>query len=193
MSWFFIGLMVFGITIFFLWLLFSQKNYIPTKENNEDYTITSEAKMSYSPLNTNDVNYKDYDNGRVAEGVVRRTLEYIYKVPFKSCNPNILKNPKSKRNLEFDCFNHKLGIAAEYNGPQHYIFPNFWHKKDYNKFLKQLSYDKFKRKKAKENNIYFIEVPYTLQLNEIPPYILSVLPDCLLSKPRNEIILPKYI
>ena len=97
---------------------------------------------------------------------------------FKKCRPNWLKNPETGRNLELDFINEELRLAIEYNGIQHYVFPNcFHHTKD--KFIGQVRRDQFKRKRCDEMSVYLITVPYTVPFCDIPEYIYSKLPQDL--------------
>ena len=52
-------------------------------------------------------------------------LEEYYNKHFFSVRPNWLKNPETGYNLEIDCYNDELKLALEYNGEQHYEWPNF--------------------------------------------------------------------
>lgn len=66
--------------------------------------------------------------------------------------------------IEFDGLNEASNIAIEYNGEQHYIFPNFWHKTKED-FIKQYNRDVKKQNYCRENNIKLIIIPYTEQNN----------------------------
>lgn len=100
----------------------------------------------------------------------RRVLEEIFGVEFPSCRPDFMKNPTTRQNLEIDCYNHSLRIALEYHGEQHYRYPNHFHKSE-SEFLYQVKKDRFKRKLLPMNNIYYIEVPYTINLEDIEEFI----------------------
>ena len=68
-----------------------------------------------------------------------------------------------------------MKIAAEYNGKQHYVWPNQTGqtKED---FENQIRRDEFKRKMCDINGIYLITIPYTVPLHEIKQYIMERLP-----------------
>lgn len=119
-------------------------------------------------------NNKFCSNG---ERICRITLETIYDLPFNNCKLDCLKNPDTKRNLELDCYNEIYKIALEYNGEQHYKYPNSFHKTK-EEFIKQIKRDRLKEKLCKENGIYLIIVPYNIQNNIIPSYIMTNLPHC---------------
>lgn len=65
----------------------------------------------------------------------------------------------NKTKLEFDGYSEELKIAIEYQGYQHYIFPNVFHR-DKTDFLKQQYRDSLKREYCKQNNIVLVEIPY---------------------------------
>jgi hypothetical protein len=111
------------------------------------------------------------------EYIACRVLEEIYNEPFNKVRPDFLKNPSTKRNLELDCYNEDLRIALEYQGPQHYQWPNFT-RQSYEDFEKQRVRDKFKERRCKEEGIKLIKVPYTVKgKDRIREYILSEIKD----------------
>lgn len=111
------------------------------------------------------------------ETICRHVLEEYYGVPFKSARPNWLKNINTGANCELDCYNETLGIAVEYNGIQHYMYPNPFHKSEA-EFRKQIMRDKFKVQQCAEHGIKLATVPYTVPLtyDAIREYLLSELP-----------------
>jgi hypothetical protein len=94
---------------------------------------------------------------------LRNILKCIFKVTFDKKRfyfINIFHKDKRKRIcMEFDGYNDKLKIAFEYNGIQHYKYPNYFHKNKL-QFQKLRSKDLFKQKFCIENNIKLIIVPY---------------------------------
>jgi hypothetical protein len=105
----------------------------------------------------------------------RRVLYSIFQVPFNKYRPDFLKNHvNGGHNLELDCYNPKLKLAIEYNGIQHYKFSPFFHKNK-ETFLNQKYRDEIKRRMCKDNDIVLIEVPYTVQLEDIESYIINKL------------------
>lgn len=128
----------------------------------------------------------EYNNTRVSKGEkkCREVLEEIYGRPFKTVRPDFLKNPETGRNLELDCYNHELKIAVEYNGIQHYVWPNFTGQSR-DAFIKQLRRDKFKAKRCDEKGVYLIIVPYNVPNELIKDYITYYLPENV-SKRLNE-------
>lgn len=95
---------------------------------------------------------------------------------FKKVRPTWLKNPKTNRCLELDGFCDDLMIAVEYNGIQHYSWPNFTGCSQQD-FLKQRYRDQIKEEICISKNICLIRIPYTVSLDRIPLAIYSKLLD----------------
>jgi hypothetical protein len=110
------------------------------------------------------------------EEICCRVLEDLYGVPFVKTRPNFLQNPETGKNLELDCYNERLGLAVEYNGEQHYKFPNVFHR-SYEDFIKQVRRDRFKLDMCDANNIYLITVPYNVPHSKIRDFIIYYLPE----------------
>lgn len=113
--------------------------------------------------------------GSKTEGICRSILERHYNKKFPSMRLDILKNPDTGRNLELDCYCHDLRLALEYNGIQHYKYPNRYHKTE-DDFIMQLARDEWKSRKCKEHGIYLIIVPYTVKVTELSSFIHQRLP-----------------
>lgn len=109
------------------------------------------------------------------QAICKKIMEELYQVPFTSARPAWLKNPETGGVLEIDCYNDELGIGVEYNGIQHYIYPNVYHK-SLDEFTKQVRRDQYKIKKCEENGVYLITVPYNIPHHKIQDYILDRLP-----------------
>lgn len=114
-----------------------------------------------------------------------QTMERIYGVPFSTIRPKWLSNPETKRNLELDCYNDDLKIAVEYNGAQHYKWPNFTNQ-TYEQFINQIRRDKLKFELCDKNGVYLIVVPYNIPHDKISPYIISHLPETLQKRIKEE-------
>jgi hypothetical protein len=112
-------------------------------------------------------------------------MERIYGVPFKSVRPAWLSNPETGYNLELDCYNDELKIAVEYNGEQHYKWPNFTNQ-TYEQFINQVRRDKYKVETCDSNGVYLITVPYNIAHNKIASYITSYLPETIRDRLREE-------
>jgi len=109
------------------------------------------------------------------ESVCKQCLEFWFKKPFFSIRPKWLKSPYSENNLELDCYNADFKLAAEYNGIQHYVFPNKYMQTQ-EEFELQLAKDKFKFDRCNKLGIHLIIVPYTTKLKDIPEFLRRRLP-----------------
>jgi hypothetical protein len=105
-----------------------------------------------------------------------KALEEIFNKPFTSVRPSWLRNPETNGTLEIDCYNDELKIGVEYNGMQHYVYPNIYHKTQ-EEFIKLIRRDQYKHNKCDENGVYLITVPYNVPQNKIKQYIISFLPE----------------
>jgi hypothetical protein len=103
-----------------------------------------------------------------------KILEEIYKVPFRKVRPDFLINPVTNKRLELDCYNDTLKIALEYQGVQHYKWPNFTGQ-NYSQYIQQKYRDEIKRRLCKDLGIKLIEVPYYIPHNQMKDYILKKL------------------
>lgn len=108
------------------------------------------------------------------EAECKRVLEKIFQCEFHSVRPNWLKNPETKRNLELDCYNETCKVAVEYNGKQHYVFPNGFHKKE-SDFFKQVRRDEYKVDCCERNGVFLIRVPWKVKIEDIEQYIYNIL------------------
>jgi hypothetical protein len=120
----------------------------------------------------------EQSKGKDSKGEVecRRVLESIFKVPFKKCRPNMLRNPVTdgENNLEIDCYNDELKIGVEYNGVQHYKYVPYFHKTR-DAYNNQKYRDHIKRELCQKNGIFLIEVPYTVKIEDIESFITNKL------------------
>lgn len=106
----------------------------------------------------------------------REILERIYKgKKFNKIRPDWLRNPKTNRNLELDCYNEELKISLEYQGAQHTHFTPFFHKTEAD-LQKQIERDNFKKKKCEELGITFITVPFSVEYKDLEKYLRDRLP-----------------
>lgn len=114
-----------------------------------------------------------------------QTMERIYGVPFFSVWPKWLVNPNTNHTLELDCYNEELQLAVEYNGEQHYKWPNFTNQ-TYQQFLDQAARDELKRELCDRNGVYLIVVPYHVPYDNIPAFIMSHLPETIQKRLQEE-------
>lgn len=170
------------IIIVVLWIFYSdgpqeyvgipQEQYQPDEYEpaEELYSIPLTPKISYETLRDQPIITHSIDRESNGERITRRVFEYLFKKPFVRVRPEFLKNPESNRNLELDGYNEELKIAFEYNGIQHYCFPNGF-KQTKKEFEQQLRRDKFKLEKCNEHGIYLITVPYSVPHENILHYV----------------------
>lgn len=77
--------------------------------------------------------------------------------------PGFLRSPTTGKNLELDAYYPDWKIAMEYNGIQHYVFPNKFHEdtpEGERQFTETYTRDRLKRVLLNEQNICLITVPY---------------------------------
>lgn len=103
------------------------------------------------------------------------TLETIFQTYFTRVEPDFLKSTLTAKNLQLDGYSETLQLAFEYNGEQHYKFPNFWHK-SYDQFIRQVQNDRYKKTLCLHLGITLLIIPYTVPNGEIPEYIAALLP-----------------
>ncbi len=96
-----------------------------------------------------------------------KIFEELVEEPVEiNIRPNFLKNPKTNRNLELDCFYRKKSIAIEYNGSYHYRYEPTFHKDGNKSFLEVRERDKLKKELCVKNGIRLICVPWTVDCGE---------------------------
>jgi hypothetical protein len=85
-----------------------------------------------------------------------------------------LRNTKTNYPLELDAFCSELMIALEYNGIQHYVWPNYFHS-TIDQFFAQRDRDQLKEEICIKENICLIRISYLVELERIPLAIYSKL------------------
>lgn len=105
-----------------------------------------------------------------SEELCRDIFEEHFEQKFEKTRPEWLRNPETGRKLELDGYCEKLKIAFEYNGEQHYVFPNAFHKTE-KEFKKQVFRDRVKKKLCKKNGVKLISIPYTVKTDKLKSYI----------------------
>lgn len=110
------------------------------------------------------------------ERICRESMELIYGVKFATIRPDWLVNPETGYNLEIDCYSDELKIGVEYNGEQHYNWPNFTNQTQ-EEFINQVRRDIYKTERCRLLNIYLISVPYHIKHDDIFNFILERIPE----------------
>lgn len=128
--------------------------------------------------------------------LTHKVAERVFGVKFLSNErPEWFKNPKTNKPLELDMYNPELQLAIEYNGEQHYRFPNYYHANtDAGKvqFLDQLERDEIKRSLCAQLGINLIEVPYNIHATgakaeeHIEAFIRYFAPDAVQAREEAE-------
>lgn len=104
------------------------------------------------------------------ESICQRACWDLFREKFVKIRPSWLKNPKTNRALELDCYSAKLGIAIEYQGPQHYQHPNYLNQ-TWEQFEAGRKRDEYKRIVCCKRGIMLIEIPCTVRNGHIKQYI----------------------
>ena len=107
---------------------------------------------------------------RTGELETRAALERIFGKPFVKVRPPWIVNPKTNRRLELDCYNEDLCVACEYNGIQHYVFPNPFHS-TLAEFEAQQWRDAHKAQACQQHGVCLLVVPHTVVRPEIEDYL----------------------
>jgi hypothetical protein len=105
-----------------------------------------------------------------SERLCKAMFEAIFNERFPKARPLWLKNSRGNH-MELDGYCKKLGVAFEYHGIQHYEEKVFFHRKS-SLSLRQQD-DNTKRLLCKEHGVSLIEIPYSIQPDELQAYIYS--------------------
>jgi len=96
--------------------------------------------------------------------LTKRVAERVFGVSFKEDQRPSWMIPEGRRYpLELDLLNEEIGVAIEYNGYQHYVYPNKWHpatEKGARDFLQGVRNDELKPVLCDKRGIYLIVIPY---------------------------------
>jgi len=102
----------------------------------------------------------------------REILEQKLGIEFKK-NRFYYDELNNRKFIELDGYNFEKNIGFEYNGYQHYIYPNHYHKTK-QQFLKAQLQDAFKEQYCAERDIKLLIIPYTEE-NNLEKYIDGLL------------------
>lgn len=138
-------------------------------KQNDDYEYEWSKKLSD--------NIRGIGRG---ERICKAALEDIFQITFKKIRPSWLKNPKTGRHLEIDCYaklSNGKEIALEYQGDQHTEWQENKSRffKTEEEFIYQLSKDSFKKERILKRGAYFIEVHHKIKYKDIGLFILDEL------------------
>jgi hypothetical protein len=102
------------------------------------------------------------------ERICRWYFERIFGYKFDKVNlSEVIPYYKGRMHLDGYAIIHIQGndieLAFEYNGLQHLVYPNFFHK-SYDQFLSQQKVDQKKKELCKENEIFLITFPQTVDM-----------------------------
>lgn len=160
-----IGLVIISIIILFFFFL-----HASFSSGKGTFTDMRDLFVSEDMLIENLSTGRDIKNESKGESIARTCLQNIFKVPFPNVRIDELRNSETNRNMELDCYNEDLKIAAEYQGIQHYKFVPFFHKTQDN-FLEQRRRDMMKKEMCELYGITLITIPYNLRHDKICFYI----------------------
>ena len=110
-------------------------------------------------------------NQSFSEKYFRFVIEKLFNYSFKTFYPKWLKNKRGYR-LQIDGYNKELKLGFEYQGRQHFIYIEFFHRTKENfKYIK--SNDRIKKKILKNKNIFMLYPTYRLKKENYKNYILG--------------------
>jgi hypothetical protein len=156
-------------------------------ENNTRYSL-QDIKPFVLPITNKPLKHTKTSKG---EEKCRAILEELFPDhEFKADRPDFLRNPRSGHCLELDMVNYKLNLALEYNGEQHYVFPNNFHKNK-EEYLSQVERDMFKMEKCREMGLNLMIIPYLVSHDNLRTYILNNIPEQYLPYLKNRGVIPK--
>ena len=140
------------------------KSKLVTGENNIP-TFRNEKPLTKTPIPSDQTNAhsKNTCSHSKTEEKCRQIIEKIYGLPFPPYNKFVI-NKETGRWLTLDGYNQSLKIAFEYQGEQHYKFPNFLSKQGKMtllQFKKGIYRDRLKKMACERAGITLFIIPYT--------------------------------
>lgn len=153
---FIIIIIIFIILFYLAWKKDTLKQDIETPNFKISQRNPEKAKKTKAP------------NSR--EEKCRDIFESLTGRAYPTIRPNWLLNPKTGRKLELDGYCADLRSAFEYNGKQHYAFPNNFHKTmlDFDNLVER---DAFKEKECYNYGVKLLVIPYDIKDHELYDYI----------------------
>lgn len=151
----FLFLIIGGFLIYYYYYIYSKRlAYQRPNEKNTPLSLVEAPNLGKSHSET------------LAASAFERVLQdrgHDHKLLIRNYRPTWLTNPSTGRAMEIDAYYPPLRLGIEYNGAQHYIFPNKFHpntKKGREEFDLTVFRDQLKRKLAEEQNVKIITIPY---------------------------------
>src|SRR5690606_6209860 len=102
----------------------------------------------------------------------RDIFEALTGRAYPTVRPNWLRNPKTNRKLELDGFCADLRSAFEYNGKQHYEYPNAFHKTE-DDFHSLVERDRIKAQTCVSQGVNLLVIPYDLEESKLESFIAA--------------------
>lgn len=100
----------------------------------------------------------------IGEAACRAFFEQFFGKLFPKIRPSWLRTDEHYRGLELDGFNEELGLAFEYQGPQHYEVDGFFIRSE-DRLNQRVADDKLKVELCNVNNVKVIAVPFIKSIN----------------------------
>lgn len=182
-------ILIIVVVIAVLWIVLKAKRFAPEFERmvSSEFGVAKKIFSLRDAWNGIDLDSDNMDDGFISESdrtphrvkrsrksknskpkkwkreeECREFLEEYFDKPFPSARPKFLRNPETGRPLELDGYNPSLNLAFEYNGKQHYKYPNNFHKSKED-FSAQVRRDKIKHHICKQLEIDLIAIPYKVK------------------------------
>lgn len=89
-------------------------------------------------------------------------FENIFNEKFPNVRPSWLMNHQTGILLEFDGYCQRLKLAFEYDGIQHFEYPNIFHQ-THRQFESQRRIDEMKNRKCKIYGVTLIRIKYNIE------------------------------
>jgi hypothetical protein len=117
----------------------------------------------FNPTDNSKTNLLNNGNSSIGEHLTCEAFKVLIgnRKIVKNIRPKFLTNPNTGRALEIDCYCPELGCGVEYNGLQHYEYPNIFNKSE-EEFEQQVERDLIKRELADLNGTPIFTVPCTV-------------------------------
>lgn len=123
--------------------------------------VNSQLRQTVSRLAPREIAQRVRTFRKVRENQCREIFERIFAPRrFPTARPPFLVNPSTGRCLELDGYNEDLALAFEYNGYQHYEYPNCFHRTR-REFEDQLRRDQLKIELCRKQGVRLVSIPHS--------------------------------